>query len=458
MGQKKAAFSAKVSTPQTDDNRPVSMDDFCRYLIQPNAYFFIPCRELWPGSSVNARLPRIPVLTKSGQPKRDKNGKAISIPATKWIDENHRVEQTTWHPGLPMFITDRLAVTGGWVVKSGTVSFNQYRAPRIALGDSSKAKPWLDHVHKIYPDDAEHIIRWLAHHRQHPGNKLNHALVLGGAQGIGKDSLLEPAKHAIGPWNFHEISPAHLLGQFNSFAKSVILRINEGRDLGDIDRFKFYDHTKIYTAAPPDVLRVNEKHLKEYHVLNCLGLIITTNHKTDGLYLPADDRRHYVAWSRYQKEDFPADYWNGLWGFYADGGFEHVTAYLSGLDLSSFDPKAPPPKTPAFWQIVNVNAAPEDDELADVVEALGSPDAFSLEQLITKATGAATEWLLDRRTRRAIPHRLERCGYVSVRNPYSSHDGRWKIQGKNQIVYAKASLSPEEQEAAAHKLRDKGGP
>ena len=184
------------------------------------------------------------------------------------------------------------------------LSFNQYRAPRIALGDSSKAKPWLDHVHKIYPDDAEHIIRWLAHHRQHPGNKLNHALVLGGAQGIGKDSLLEPAKHAIGPWNFHEISPAHLLGQFNSFAKSVILRINEGRDLGDIDRFKFYDHTKIYTAAPPDVLRVNEKHLKEYHVLNCLGLIITTNHKTDGLYLPADDRRHYVAWSA-TKERLP---------------------------------------------------------------------------------------------------------------------------------------------------------
>ena len=50
--------------------------------------------------------------------------------------------------------------------------------------------------------------------------------------------------------------------------------------------------------APPDVLRVNEKHLKEYYVLNCLGLIITTNHQTDGLYLPADDRRHYVAWSK----------------------------------------------------------------------------------------------------------------------------------------------------------------
>jgi hypothetical protein len=26
-------------------------------------------------------------------------------------------------------------------------------------------------------------------------------------------------------------------------------------------------------------------------------VIITTNHKTDGIYLEPDDRRHYVAWS-----------------------------------------------------------------------------------------------------------------------------------------------------------------
>ena len=74
------------------------------------------------------------------------------------------------------------------------------------------------------------------------------------------------------------MTPGHLLGQFNSF--SVILRVNEARDLGDVNRFSFYDHTKIYTAAPPDVLRVNEKNLREYYVFNVLGFLITTNHKT----------------------------------------------------------------------------------------------------------------------------------------------------------------------------------
>jgi hypothetical protein len=57
--------------------------------------------------------------------------------------------------------------------------------------------------------------------------------------------------------------------------------VNEGRDLGAIDRFKFYDHTNICTAMPPDVFRVDEKHLREHYVFKVLGLIITTNHRHD---------------------------------------------------------------------------------------------------------------------------------------------------------------------------------
>lgn len=81
------------------------------------------------------------------------------------------------------------------------------------------------------------------------------------------------------------MSPQHVLGNFNGFLKSVILRVSEARDLGEVDRFKFYDHSKALTAAPPDVLRVNEKNLREHYVPNITGVIITTNHKTDGIFL-----------------------------------------------------------------------------------------------------------------------------------------------------------------------------
>ena len=235
-----------------------------------------------------------------------------------------------------------------------------------------QAGPWIDHVARVYPDDGDHIARYLAFKVQHPEQKINHGLVLGGAQGIGKDTILEPIKAAVGPWNFIEVSPAQLLGRFNGFLKSVILRVSEVRDLGDIDRYGFYDHLKAYTAAPPDVLRVDEKHLREYAIWNVCGIILTTNHKTNGLYLPADDRRHYVAWSPLQQADFEPGYWRSLYHWYENGGTAHVAAYLAGLDLSGFDPKAPPRKTEAFWDIVTANRAPEDAELSDVLDALST--------------------------------------------------------------------------------------
>jgi hypothetical protein len=295
---------------------------------------------------------------------------------------------------------------------------------------------------------------WLAHRVQRPQEKINHALVLGGAQGIGKDTLLEPIKHAVGPWNFQDIIPSQLLGRFNSFAKAVVLRINEAHDQGDaerINRFNLYERIKLYSANPPDVLRVDEKHLREYYVFNILGLLITTNHKTDGIYLPADDRRHYVAWSHFTKEDFKPEYWNGIWRWYHAGGFEHVVACLAELDISGFDPKAPPPQTAAWWDIVNANSAPEDAELADAIDKLGKPDALTVKQLIAVTAGAFGEWLLERKNNRALPHRLERCGYAAVRNP-GAQDGVWKIKGDRQRIYARVDLSLERRAAAAKEL------
>ena len=416
----------------------VSLEDFHAYM-PAHSYIFTPTREMWPASSVNARIPPIPI------------GDGKTMPANAWLDRNKPVEQMTWAPGLPMLIPDHLIAEGGWIERAGVSCFNFYRPPTIEHGDATKANRWINHVHRVFGDDANHIIPWLAHRVQRPHEKINHALVLGGAQGIGKDTLLEPVKHAIGPWNFREASPQQMLGRFNSFLKSVILRISEGRDLGDVDRFKFYDHMKAYTAAPPDVLRVDEKHIPEHAVLNVCGVIITSNHKTDGIYLPADDRRHFVAWSDLSKEDFSPAYWNGLWGWYAQGGAAHVAAYLASLDLKTFDPKAPPPKTPAFWAVVDANQAPEDAELADVLDLLGNPDATTVDRIAAMATGEIQFWIKDRKNRRAIPHRLERCGHVPVRND-TRKDGLWIFNGARQVVYARDNLTIRDRHIAASRF------
>ena len=433
----------------------VTLEDFWAYMPQ-HMFIFCPNGELWPATSVDSRVPWVPKLDQHGHQELDKDGEPKMQRPSGWLSSYRAVEQMTWCPGEPSVIDGRLVSGGGWIERPGCKTYNLYKPPRAVAGDPSLAGPWLEHVEKVYgAEHMEHILRWCAHRIQHPGEKINHGLVLGGLQGIGKDTLLEPLKHGVGPWNFAEVAPSHLLGRFNGFVKSVILRVSEARDLGELDRFSFYDHMKVYMASPPDVLRVDEKNIREYTVFNVCGVVITTNHKSDGIYLPADDRRHYVVWSELTKDDFAEDYWTQLWRWYAEGGTGHVIAYLAEKDLSDFDCKAPPPKTAAFYEIVDANRSPLDSEIADVLDRLRWPPAVTLQALHDAADEPLKEWIRDRRNSRQIPHRIEAAGYVAVRNP-SAKDGLWRANGRRQAIYAKQELTPRDREAAAQEIASRG--
>jgi hypothetical protein len=369
-----------------------------------------------------------------------------------------------------MLITGRLVSNGGWIEHKGATCFNLYRPPSQLSGDPTKAARWIDHFHTIYGDaEVDHITKYFAFKVQKPQIKINHAIFMGGEQGIGKDTIITALKYAVGAHNFEEVSPLNIFGRFNSFIKTVILRISEIRDLGDgggNSRFDFYERMKTLTASPPEVLRCDEKHLREYPVFNVCGVIITTNYKSSGIYLPENDRRHFVAWSNVKKEAFPENYWTDFWQWYTEeNGFGHVTAYLNELDISGFNPFAPPPKTAAFWAIVDANRSPEDSELADALDQLGEPNGYdangdpkiampkavTIDMIAARAHEGTREWLKDRKNRRIIPHRLENCGYEPVRND-SAADGLWKIHGKRQAVYALRDLSTSEKLAAAKAL------
>lgn len=437
-----------------DNTGPVRLIDFYAHM-ESHTYIFLPTMKPWPASSVDARINPIPI-------GKDEKGKEQTMSASRWLAKHRPVESMCWSPGDQKVILDRFLDQGGWNERKGIKSLNIYKPPIIKHGDASQAKPWIDLVDEIYPSDAEHLIDYFAQRVQHPDVKPNHALVLGGNGGIGKDSILAPVMHSVGPWNFRNVSPQNIMEEkWNDYVCSVILRVNEARDLGDLNRYAFYEHMKVYTAAPPEVIRCQEKYIRHYDVLNVCGVIYTTNHKTTGIFLPPDDRRHYVAWSDRCKEEFPDEKWLTLWAWYEGGGFGHVAAYLAQRDISNFNPKAPPPKTNAFWEIVNANRSPESAEMNTLIDGLNEPPALTLDMLIDKADDMDmllfAAWLTDRKNRRQIPHRLEEAGYSAVANS-SNKDGQWKIKGKNRIVYAKANLSEKERISAVNALIDASRP
>jgi hypothetical protein len=74
-------------------------------------------------------------------------------------------------------------------------------------------------------------------------------------------------------------------------------------------------------------------------------------------------------------------------------------------------------------------------------------------QIANAATGDFEAWVRDRKNRRAIPHRLEKCDYVPVRNE-ARETGLWVVNGTRQVIYAKAALSIRDRLKAASKLCD----
>ena len=77
--------------------------------------------------------------------------------------------------------------------------------------------------------------------------------------------------------------------------------------------------------------------------------------------------------------------------------------------------------------------------------------------ITARLRGDFETWIRDRKNRRAIPHRLEKCGYVPVRND-TADDGLWKINGKRQVVYARSTLSLAAQLKAARQLTAEAEP
>jgi phage/plasmid primase-like uncharacterized protein len=437
------AKGKKAEDYRATEKQPVgwTYDNFLAYLPM-NKFICIDTRDLWPAESVNSQLPWKRV------------GK-VDVPPSRWLSKHQAVQQMTWAPGRPLIIEDKVISEGGFIDRPDSRILNLYRPPIVKTGNAADVKPWLDHIERVYPDEVQELVAWFAHRVQRPEEKINHALVLGGPQGTGKDTILEPVKYAVGHWNCTEISPAQMLGRFNGYLRSVILRISEARDLGEVDRYTFYDHCKTLMAAPPDVLRCDEKNMREYSVPNVCGVIITTNYKSDGLYLSPDDRRHFVAWAEILRDTFEPDYWSRLYSWYGRGGLRNVAAYLAAYDLSNFDAKAPPRQTPAFRDIADANRAPEDSELADVLDSLGRPAAIRLEQIASLAPKDLAEWLRDRKNRRKIPHRMESAGYVATRNPGDKHDGQWKIGNKRHTVYVQSQLSLRDRiEAAAQHVEE----
>jgi hypothetical protein len=424
----------------------LALEDFVAYLPE-HKYIHRATRAIWVPSGVNGLV---------AWPTKIVDGKTVRVPPNREIDDRSPIHCLSWLPGEGEVISDTVINHGGRVPAPHCNTYNLYLPPTVvpAAGD---VQPWLEHIAKLYPDDHQHIVQYCAFMVQHPGVKINHALVIGGATRIGKDTIFVPVKQAVGLHNFREIRPTAIIETYTDYLECVFLTINEAKDQGDYDRYALDDALKTVTAAPPDIHRIHAKYGVHHNIPNVCKVAITTNHKIDSLYVAPDTSRYYITWCTLVEGDFASGYWPKLYNWYeAENGCAIVAHYLQNLNVSKFNPKASPPKTEAFWAMAQAHISTESTDLDDLLDLMGRPETVTLEQVVTKALStsgfeATATWFADRKNRRVMSIKFDDSGYRPCKNP-TSKQGLWVIKGRKQIIYVLNSLNDGQALKAAEAL------
>lgn len=426
---------APLGSPGAEAPKGV-LGDFYAHLPD-RTFYHRPTGAFWPVGTIDDILPPVVVGTKPGGTGE------LEMKASKWLARHAGVHQRSWVPGWPEVIDGWVMADGVLMEQPGNRILNTYKAPTPPQSQGGSPEPWLAHIRFVYPTDAEYMLDWMAFVAQNAAVKVNHAIVVGGGQGIGKDSMLAPLMRAVGEQNWRETTPETILtSQFNPYLMARVLRINEAKDTGGESRFQFYDRTKTIITAPPNVHVINNKGVNPFQIPNLNATIITTNYRTGGLYLVRDDRRHYVMFSDATREQFSEEYWRQFHAWMAAGGLEECAHYLMTRDVSRFDPKAPPPKTPAFWEMCESGQASQVGGLADLLEGR---EVVAANQLVGLATTSydneLAEWLKSSKNATALVKALNDLGWTKISNPHEVR-GRWVVRGTRTVLYAPQRLTP----------------
>ena len=272
------------------------------------------------------------------------NGKKRRVEASISYDENRQamgakvLQGVTYAPGESVL-----------VARAGDVYANLWRNARPTTGGGDPTR-WLDLVERLLPDanEREHLLDWMAYKVQHPEQKINHGILLGGSHGIGKDTIFEPFLYAVGGLskeNIALVKNEELNSQWGYSLMSEVLVINELRQAEAHDRRALENRLKPLLAAPPELIPVNRKGLHPFDALNRLSVVAFSNERM-AITLPSDDRRWYVLWS----DARPLTIREGdeIWDWLKTGGGREAGAsYLRARDVSNFAPGGAPPMTEA---------------------------------------------------------------------------------------------------------------
>lgn len=328
------------------------------YVQEDDAYFDMIERAEISRGSFNALFRHIDCKSINNLKRR--------VEASISFDENRQKNGAPALTGITFAAGENVLVSRG-----GRVYGNRWRnlRPPVQAGDVT---PWLEHCVRLVPndDEREHIFNVMAYKLQHPEAKINHAILHGGHQGSGKDSMWAPFFWGIrgdSKENVKLMSAQQLNSQFQYQLETEVLVLNELREPDARERRALANALKPIIAAPPELISINRKGLKPYEMLNRIFVMAFSNDQVS-ITLDSDDRRWFCVWSTAPKMNEVQS--ARLWAWYLGGGLSACAAWLYARNVSAFNPSAAPMMT--------------DYKRSMIEQGMSSAESFLYEQLLER--------------------------------------------------------------------------
>jgi len=191
------------------------------------------------------------------------------------------------------------------------------------------------------------MVKWLAYPLQHPGAKMQTALLMHGPEGSGKNTFFGCVRKMYARYG-GIFTQTELESQYNGWASGKLFMI--GNEV--VTRAELYTQQgRVQNMITETEWQVNEKYLPSRLESNHCNFVFFSN-RVDIGRLNDDDRRFLVIWTLHP---LGKDFYDEVVDEINQGGIEALHDYLLNVPLGNFSPHTKPPMTKAKRDLIDLS-------------------------------------------------------------------------------------------------------
>lgn len=252
----------------------------------------------------------------------------------------------------------------------GTASVNLWQRGGV-IPAAGNHQPILDFFTRFIPDvmSRDHVLKYLAHLAQRPGEKIEHGIIVTGGYGTGKGTLHRIVGALFGDKNARKIEGVELAQQWTArLVDAQVLMIEEAHHG---ERLEVFEKTKELLTA--EFYYAEDKNVRRFRGRTPRGMFLASNDAAP-IVLPHGDRRWFVCATPETPETEDEKMANRA--FFAqlhdrlgqdDSTVAAFAEYLRTLSLDGFNAKGAPPMTRAKEATTAASRTPTAQVLGELI-------------------------------------------------------------------------------------------